>query len=131
MQSCPEPASRVAEPQARIERRPSAPRVQLARFEDLVMLAQANRDIQLKIALERDVRLVRFERGAIEFALAPGGSPQLGAHLTRRLQEWTGERWIVAISSAPGAPTLREQTDARDRERATGVQGRSAGAQRP
>ncbi len=120
VQSAPEPASRVAEPQARMSPS-SAPRVQLARFEDLVMLAQANRDIQLKIALERDVRLVRFERGAIEFALAPGGSPQLAAHLTRRLQEWTGERWIVAISSAPGAPTLREQTDARDRERATGV----------
>jgi DNA polymerase-3 subunit gamma/tau len=39
----------------------------------------------------------------------------------RRLQEWTGERWLVAISSAQGAPTLREQQDERDRVRATGV----------
>ncbi|MBX9759215.1 MAG: DNA polymerase III subunit gamma/tau [Beijerinckiaceae bacterium] len=120
IQSSTEPASRAVEPQARLVAS-EAPRVQVARFEDLVMLAQANRDIQLKIALERDVRLVRFERGAVEFALAPGASPQLGAHLTRRLQEWTGERWVVAISSSPGAPTIREQTDARDRERATGV----------
>ena len=114
-------------PQARMPEIPArtvastAPRVQLARFEDLVALAQTNRDIQLKLALERDVRLVRFERGMIEFALAPGGSPQLAANLMRRLQEWTGERWMVAISSSDGAPTLRETSDARDRERAIGV----------
>jgi DNA polymerase-3 subunit gamma/tau len=120
IQPAPEGAARLSEPQARLA--PSnAPRVQLARFEDLIALAQVNRDIQLKLALERDVRLVRFERGTLEFALAPGGSPQLAANLMRRLQEWTGERWMVAISSSPGAPTIREQTDARERERATGV----------
>jgi DNA polymerase-3 subunit gamma/tau len=122
MRAQPMPAAqqRMTEPQARLVPS-SAPRVQLARFEDLVALAQTNRDIQLKIALERDVRLVRFERGTIEFALAPGGSPQLAQNLMRRLQEWTGERWMVALSSTEGAPTLREQMDARDRERATGV----------
>lgn len=119
-QPMPSAPPRMAEPQARLAPS-SAPRVQIARFEDLVALAQANRDIQLKIALERDVRLVRFERGTVEFALAPGGSPQLAANLMRRLQEWTGERWMVAISSAEGAPTLRERMDARERERATGV----------
>lgn len=122
MRAQPMPAAqqRMTEPQARLVPS-SAPRVQLARFEDLVALAQTNRDIQLKIALERDVRLVRFERGAIEFALAPGGSPQLAQNLMRRLQEWTGERWMVALSSTEGAPTMREQMDALDRERATGV----------
>lgn len=115
-----EPQARQVEPQARTSSA-NAPRVQLARLEDLVALAQTNRDIQLRLALERDVRLVRFERGTIEFELAPGGSPQTAAHMSRRLQEWTGERWIVAISSAQGAPTIREQNEARERERATGV----------
>lgn len=115
-QAAPQPIA----PQPRTEAS-LAPRVQIARFEDLVALAQTNRDIQLRIALERDVRLVRFERGAIEFALAEGGSPQLAAHLMRRLQEWTGERWLVAISSSQGAPTLRERQDERDRVRAIGV----------
>jgi DNA polymerase-3 subunit gamma/tau len=119
-QPMPSAQQRASEPQARLAPA-DAPRVQLARFEDLVALAQTNRDIQLKLALERDVRLVRFERGTIEFALASGGAPQLAGHLTRRLQEWTGERWMVAISSAEGAPTIRERNDARDRERATGV----------
>ncbi len=88
------------------------PRPRLARFEDIVALAAGRRDIQLKIALERDVRLVRFEEGSIEFALSPGASPQLAQQLMRRLQEWTGRRWMVAISSEAGAPSLSEQAEA-------------------
>jgi len=99
----------------------AAPRVQLARFEDLVALSQVNRDIQLRMALERDMRLVRFEQGSIEFSLVPGASPQIAAHLMRRLQEWTGERWMVAISTAEGAPTINERQQTRQRERAVGV----------
>jgi len=97
------------------------PRVTLSRFEDLVALAQSRRDIQMKVALERDVRLVRFEEGALEFAPAPGASPQLAQILSRRLQEWTGLRWLVAVSSQPGAPTLKEQELERESARRVGV----------
>ena len=106
----------MSAPQARIE-----PRVRLQSLEDVVALAQVNRDIQLRIALERDVRLVRFEEGSIEFALEQGASPQLAATLMRRLQEWTGIRWMVAISSSDGAPTLKEAADAREAEKLVGV----------
>ena len=82
--------------------------VRLDAFADVVALAQARRDIQLKLALERDVRLVRFEEGRIEFELAPEGSPQTAANLTRRLTEWTGMRWMVSVVSGGGAPTMRE-----------------------
>jgi DNA polymerase III subunit gamma/tau len=30
----------------------------------------------------------------------------------RRLQEWTGRRWMVAISRELGAPTIQEQANA-------------------
>ncbi|MGC1556082.1 MAG: DNA polymerase III subunit gamma/tau [Methylovirgula sp.] len=100
-------APKQSEPQASADRQP-----RLSRFEDIVALAAAQRDIQLKIALERVVRLVRFEEGSIEFALSPGASPQLAQQLMRRLQEWTGRRWIVAISSEAGAPSLSEQAEA-------------------
>lgn len=99
----------------------TAPRVQLARFEDVVALAQVNRDIQLKIALERDVRLVRFEQGSIEFALAQGASPQLAATLSRKLQDWTGQRWMAVVVSAEGGPTIYEQRDARKQDIMIGV----------
>jgi DNA polymerase-3 subunit gamma/tau len=71
----------------------------------------------LKDSLERDVRVVRFEEGQIEFALAEGGSRTLANDLSRALQEWTGRRWVVAVSSAPGAPTLRERRREAERER--------------
>ena len=84
-------------------------------------LAGRHRDIQMKLALERDVRLVRFEPGRIEFSTAPGASPQLAQTLARRLQEWTGSRWMVALSSAPGAPSLKEQEHAKANEVLSGV----------
>jgi DNA polymerase-3 subunit gamma/tau len=97
------------------------PAMRLARFEDLVALAAEKRDIAMKLALERDVRLVRFEDGRLEFAASEGASPQLAADLSRRLGEWTGRRWIVALSSEPGQPTLRETHEARERDRRTGI----------
>jgi DNA polymerase-3 subunit gamma/tau len=100
----------------------AAPKVRIETFDALVALAAQNRDIQIKTALERDVRLVRFEEGSLEFALAPGASSGLAQTLMRKLQDWTATRWMVAISSAQGAPTLREQAEAKEQERRVGVQ---------
>jgi DNA polymerase III subunit gamma/tau len=105
----------LAQPEA------AGPSLALTRFEDVVALAGRHRDIQMKHALERDVRLVRFEQGHIEFSPAPCASPQLAQTLARRLQEWTGSRWMVAISHAPGAPSLKEQEDAKASEALSGV----------
>ncbi|WP_232627946.1 DNA polymerase III subunit gamma/tau [Methylobacterium sp. Leaf118] len=82
--------------------------LRLGRFEDVVAQAEAARDIALKVALERDVHLVRFEEGRIEFRLAAGGRPSLANDLARALDAWTGRRWIVAISKEEGAPTLAQ-----------------------
>jgi DNA polymerase-3 subunit gamma/tau len=98
------------------------PRVRLHRFEDLIALAAAQRDLQMKVALEADVRLVRFEEGRLEFSLVPGASSQLATQLTRKLQDWTGIRWMVALSSQEGTPSLREQAEAREAEKRIGVQ---------
>jgi DNA polymerase-3 subunit gamma/tau len=99
----------------------AAPAVRLSSFEDLVALAGQKRDIQMKLALERDVRLVRFEPGAIEFSQAPGASPQLAQTLMRKLHEWTGQRWMVAVSREPGAPSLKERETSTAAEAMAGV----------
>jgi DNA polymerase-3 subunit gamma/tau len=91
--------------------------VALRRFEDVVALAGERRDIVMKGALERDVRLVRFEDGHIEFALAEGGSRSLPNDLSRALADWTGRRWAVVLSSKPGEPTLAERKRAHEAER--------------
>lgn len=107
----------------RREPEPSAPSpgVKIADFRALVALASEKRDIQLKIALESEVRLVRFEQGRIEFELAPGGSTRLPQLLMQKLQDWTGTRWLVALASG-GAPTLREEAEARASEKRSGIE---------
>jgi DNA polymerase-3 subunit gamma/tau len=98
-----------------------APAVRLARFEDVVALARARRDIQMQTALESDVRLARFEAGSIAFSLVDGASPQIAQTLSRRLLEWTGERWMVALVAGSAAPTLRESASSQEAERRSGV----------
>ncbi|SFG86571.1 DNA polymerase III subunit gamma/tau [Methylobacterium gossipiicola] len=83
---------------------PEGPR--LTRFTDVVALADTKRDIGLKMALEREVHLVRFEEGRIEFRLTEGGRQTLANDLARALDLWTGRRWIVALSKEAGEPTL-------------------------
>jgi DNA polymerase-3 subunit gamma/tau len=101
---------------------PAGPTVAVARFEDLITLAGERRDLQLKTALERDVRLVRFEDGKLEIALEPNASKALIGDLPRKLTSLTGRRWMVVVSAEPGQPTVRAQLDARRAEALRGVQ---------
>ena len=94
---------------------PAGPR--LLRFEDVVDLAAERRDILMKAALEREVHLVRFEEGRIEFRLAPGGRASLANDLARALNDWTGRRWVVALSKEEGGQTLDAQARAASESR--------------
>ena len=83
-------------------------------FQDIVELAGAKRDIKLKSALERGVRLVSFRHGHIEINLADGMPPRIVNDLTQRLKEWTGSRWIVSLSQDEGEKTIFEQAKERE-----------------
>lgn len=93
------------------------------RFEDLVALAIERRDLQIKTALERDVRLVRCENGRLEIALEPSAPKALVNDLSRKISGWTGRQWVIVLSREPGAPTLRQQAEAREAELKHGVRG--------
>lgn len=95
----------------------------VGRFEELVALATERRDLQVKAALERDVRLVRCEDGRLEIALEPGAARTLVNDLSRKISAWTGRQWVIVLSREPGAPTLRQQADAREAELKSGVRG--------
>ncbi|TDX66725.1 DNA polymerase-3 subunit gamma/tau [Methylosinus sp. sav-2] len=114
-------ATSAAPAQRRAAEPSPATGVKIADFRALVALAGEKRDIQLKIALETEVRLVRFEQGRIEFELTPGGSTRLPQLLMQKLQDWTGTRWLVALA-AGGAPTLREEALARESEKRSGIE---------
>jgi DNA polymerase III subunit gamma/tau len=93
----------------------------LQSFEDLVALAAEKRDLAVKSALERDVRVVRFEDGRLEFSLEPSAQKSLTGELSKKLAEWTGRRWMVIVSAEQGAPSLHAQAQLRKAELKDGV----------
>jgi DNA polymerase-3 subunit gamma/tau len=95
--------------------------VAIRTFAELVALATDKRDIQMKLALERDMRLVRLEDGKLEIALESSASKALVNDLSRKLQQWTGRPWVVVLSREPGAPTLKSIADAQKAELEIGV----------
>jgi DNA polymerase III subunit gamma/tau len=82
---------------------------------DIVELAAAHRDIKLKTLVRNCLRLVSIEPGRIEAALTEDTPKTFLGDLGVALEKWTGQRWVLAVSRAPGAPTLAEiETEARD-----------------
>jgi DNA polymerase III subunit gamma/tau len=94
----------------------TAPSIRIDTLAQLVALAGEKRDPMLVSALERDIRLVRFEDGIFEFNLAPNADAGIVQRVGKRLQEWTGRRWTVALSNETGDPTIREITESRRAE---------------
>jgi DNA polymerase-3 subunit gamma/tau len=83
-------------------------------FAQVVELFDTRREALLRSHLWSHVRLVAFEPGRIEFRPAEGAPRDLANRLMQLLGEWTGIRWIVAVSQAEGEPTLAEQEAQRD-----------------
>jgi DNA polymerase-3 subunit gamma/tau len=103
------------EPVARSTEAP-APTRAIKTFEELVALAAEKRDVAMKSALERDVRLVRLEDGKLEIALEASAAKSLVNDLSKKLADWTGRRWMIAVSAEAGAASLRAQAEARKAE---------------
>ncbi|MBN9021177.1 MAG: hypothetical protein J0H08_03605 [Rhizobiales bacterium] len=81
-------------------------------FADLVALAGEKRDLKIKHALEHAVRIVRFEDGHLEFAVTEHAPVGLAGELSRRLEEWTGRRWMVVVAREGAALTVAEERQA-------------------
>jgi DNA polymerase-3 subunit gamma/tau len=99
----------------------SAPALVVGRFEDLIALAAQKRDLGVKLALERDVRLVRCEDGRLEIGLQPSAAKTLVNDLARKFSQWTNRRWMVVVSAEQGQATVKSQNEERQAELKTGV----------
>lgn len=113
-----QPQAVAAQPQTVATAQPQAvPQPALATvatYKDLIALATAKRDVLVKLALESQMRPVSFEQGRIEVALADGADPGMIATLSARLQTWTGQRWLVMVSTKPPEGlTIRQEREQR------------------
>ncbi len=85
-------------------------------FAEVIALFDKRREALLRSHLWSDVHLVHFEPGRIEVRPASGAPRDLTNRLGQLLSEWTGSRWLIAVSEAEGKPTLREQEEGRQRD---------------
>lgn len=83
-----------------------------ARFEDVVNLIRAHRDVKLLVEVETGLRLVSYQPGRIEVSPTSNAAADLTQRLGARLQAWTGNRWAIIISNEAGEPTIAEVRDA-------------------
>ena len=111
-----QPADKPMETLAPAPPRASAYEPMPRNFEELLALFDRRREAVLRSHLATNLHLVRFEHGRIECRLAPGAPANLTNRLGQLLSEWTGARWLVAISDEEGQPTLRQQKEAHEHE---------------
>ena len=90
-------------------------------FVEVVALAKSLREAKLVNHLLNDVHLVRFEHGRIEFRPGERAPRELAGQLGKLLARATSERWVVTISSEPGAAPLRAQQRAEEDQKRTVV----------
>ncbi len=97
-QTAPDPAPQAA----------AAPVARFAALADVAAKASELREGKLAWFLETQVRPVLFEQGRLEFNAGDGADRELVQRLKAFLGEQTGQDWSVALSNAPGGPTLAD-----------------------
>ena len=81
---------------------------QVNSFSDLILLAEKNKESELKYDLERNVKLVKFDNGKIDINFNENLNKNFIKNLSRNLFEWTGKRWIISLSKEEGFKTLHD-----------------------
>lgn len=82
---------------------------QLASLEDVFVLAEKHRDLQIKHALKNFARLLKIEEGKLEISLDQGAPVNFAGTLGAKLSQWAGRRWIVVVGRERGSETLAEK----------------------
>ena len=95
---------------------PAAPAYNLKNLHDCAALASEKRDIPMKVAIQRQMRLVKFEPGKIEIQPTEDAPADIAGEFGRKLTEWTGQRWFVVVSRNQGRPTIHEEQEANQQQ---------------
>ena len=78
-------------------------------LEDLIQKSEKEKELELKYDLERNVNLVKFEKGKIDISFNEKLSKNFVKLLSEKLLFWTGERWIISLSKHTGEKTIYEK----------------------
>ena len=82
---------------------------EITSFQNLISKANQEKEIELKYDLERNVKLVSFNRGKIDISFNEKLNKNFIKNLTEKLLQWTGERWIISLSKNTDAKSVYEK----------------------
>ena len=82
--------------------------IEIKSFEDLIKICEQKREMQLKYELETNVNLVKFEKKRIEISFNDKIEKNFIKDITKRLFEWTNERWIISLSKEKGNLSIKD-----------------------
>jgi len=77
----------------------------VSNFDNLISLCLKHKEMQLKYDLEKNVSLLKFSNGQIEFSFNENIDKNFIKNLSKKLFIWTGKRWIITLSKEKGQPT--------------------------
>ena len=83
--------------------------IEITSFQDLIDQANKEKEIELKYDLERNVKLVSFNKGAIDISFNEKLNKNFIKNLTEKLLLWTGNRWIISLSKNSEAKSVYEK----------------------
>ena len=72
-------------------------------------ICSENKEIKLKYELEKNVYLVSFNKNRIEISFNDKLDKNFVKDWCLKRYEWTGERWILALSKNKGEISIKEK----------------------
>ena len=84
-------------------------KIEITSFQNLIEKAHIEKEIELKYDLERNVKLVSFNKGTINISFNEKLNKNFIKTLTEKLLQWTGERWIITLSKNSEAKSIYEK----------------------
>ena len=100
-----------ANPPAAASGKASPVRPVITRFEQIIAMAKSNRDIALQFILESAVRPISVEQGRVVVAYDGADGEAFQSKLSRKLSDWTGDRWLVELAKEGGGATFFERKE--------------------
>ena len=84
-------------------------KIEIKSFKDLIDKANKEKEIEPKYDLERNVKLVSFNKGNIDISFNEKLNKNFIKNLTEKLVLWTGDRWIISLSKNTDAKSFYEK----------------------
>jgi len=83
-------------------------KIEIKSFDDLIKICEQKREMQLKYELETNINLVKFEKNRIEISFNDKIEKNFIKDITKKLFEWTNERWIISLSKEKGNLSIKD-----------------------